>query len=358
MPSPLISSAPRPEPVAPSARGAALRGPHATAARACGLRRGLAGLLLGAALLARAEAPAAPPAAAPPAPGLVHAVDEPRAYGHLVGDVLTRTVHLRVPPGLRLRADTLPVPGRQGQALELRAVEHQGPATAAAQTLTLRYQVFAAPLRPRVLELPPLSLAFEPLQGGRVQELRVDAWPVQVAPLGPAEAAQRAGLGDLQPDARAPALDTRAPRLRLGLAVAGLLLLLSGLAWVLLLRPRWQRRRRPFARLRRELAAWPASALEGDARPAFARVHAALRAQAGRNLLAPDLPAYLAARPGLAPMAGELHAFHQASAALFFQPAAGPATGWDLARLRRLAVALAEVERLAPDSIAVAQEGA
>lgn len=300
----------------------------------------------------------APPPPPPPPVGLTHQVDEPRAYGHLVGDVVTRRIHLQLPAGLRLRGDSLPVPGRRGQAIELRAVEHQGPHTAARQTLVLRYQLFAAPLQPRVLELPPVLLDFEPVAGGRVQTLRIDAWPLQVAALGPAEASRRRGLDDLQPDALAPALDTRAARLRLGLWLTGLAGVLGGLAWVLLLRPYLLRRRQPFARLRRELAALPAQALAVDARAVFARLHAALREQAGRNLLARDLPDYLRARPGLAPLAAELHAFHAASETLFFLPQAGPAEGWDLARLRRLAEGLAAVEKLAPESLAGAGEGA
>lgn len=304
---------------------------------------------------ADASGGAARPAAQPltPAPAdLRHQVDEPRAYGHLVGDVVERRVQLALPPGLRLRGDSLPVAGRRGQALELREVLHAGPHDARHQTLTLRYQVFAAPRQPRVLELPPVLLDFEPLGGGRVQTLRIDAWPLQLAPLGPEEAANRRGLGPLQPDLDAPALDTRAIRLRLALWLGGLLAVLLGLGWMLLLRPYRLRRRQAFARLRRELAGLPAQALAEDARAVFARVHAALRAQAGRNLLARDLPDYLAARPGLAALADELRAFHQASEVLFFQPGAKAAPDWDLARLRRLAGALAEVERLAPGTIA------
>ena len=303
----------------------------------------------------RAPAQPAAPVPVPPA-GLHHQVDEPRAYGHWVGDVVERTIRLELPAGLRLRGDSVPVPGRRGQALELREALHEGPHDAPRQTLTLRYQVFAAPLQPRVLELPPVLLEFEPIGGGRVQTLRIDAWPLQLAPLGPEEAANRRGLGPLQPDADAPPLDTRAIRLRGGLALSGLLLMLLGLAWVLLLRPRLLRQRQPFARLRRELATLPPQALADDPRAVFARVHAALRAQAGRNLLARDLPAYLDARPGLAPLADELLAFHQASETLFFQPGAGAAPGWDLARLRRLAQELAAFERLAPAALAAPVE--
>lgn len=346
------ASDPAPSPPgAPVAAGPASSGPEAAAAPGAGPARPAAPALPSDAAAAVGPGPAAsPPPAAPVAP-VSHRVDEPRAYGHLAGDVVVRTVHLQLPPGLRLRGDSLPLPGGRGQALELRAVEHRGRHDDARQTLVLHYQVFAAPLQPRVLELPPLTLAFEPAGGGRVQTLRVDAWPVQVAPIGPLEAAQRTGLGPLQPDRAAPPLDTRATRMRLAGWLAGALVLAAGLAWVLVLRPAWQRRQRPLARLRRELAAMPAAALEREPQAVFGRVHAALREQAGRNLLARDLPAYLAARPGLAPLADELLAFHEASAALFFQPGTAAAPGWDLGRLRRLAEALAEAERLAPASL-------
>ena len=133
---------------------------------------------------------------------------DPRAFGYFVGDGVTRRIDVQVPTALQLDPESLPRAGRQGQALELRKVEWQrggawapGDATQTA-TLTLDYQVFLAPREVRTLEMPPVLLRFT--GGPRPQTLRIDAWPVTVAPLVPLEASPRHGLGDLRPDAAVP----------------------------------------------------------------------------------------------------------------------------------------------------------
>ena len=59
--------------------------------------------------------------------------------------------------------------------------------------LQLDYQVFLAPREVRTLEMPAFTLRLDGTP--RVQTLRIDAWPVVVAPLVPVDAPARHGLG-------------------------------------------------------------------------------------------------------------------------------------------------------------------
>ncbi|MBK6853928.1 MAG: hypothetical protein IPG93_20670 [Burkholderiales bacterium] len=75
----------------------------------------LAGLVV-AALLLTGAAPAMADTV------LAAQVDEPRAYGWRVGDVVRRVVHLQLPPGWQLDERSLPKPDQRGGELELRAL--------------------------------------------------------------------------------------------------------------------------------------------------------------------------------------------------------------------------------------------
>lgn len=288
-----------------------------------------AGLLLAAVLASLTVVPAL--AADPPALPEV-AVQDPPAFGHQVGDVVERRLHLRLPSGARFDASSLPPPSRQGAALELARVQHDGQADDAEQTVRLAYQIFRSPVQPTVLELPALSLRFSVPAGNsagsgrRTMTVRVDVHPLMVSPLAPAEPPQRRGLGPMQADAPAPLLPLDGLQARL---VAGASLAALGalwLAWRHALRPWWQRRQRPFAQAWREmralLPAHGSSPSEAALSAATRRLHAALRADAGRVLLRADVPGWLVRRPGYAPLAGALDDFFARSSERFFAPRA------------------------------------
>ena len=165
-------------------------------------------------------------------------VDEPRAYGWMVGDVVERSVRLVLPPGTVVDAASLPQPGRRGQALELRHVAfRQG------RELWLEYQVMLSPPEPRVLEMPGFELQLRDA-AGRASALRVDAWPVGVVPLVAREAPSRRGFGELQPDLPPPPVATDGHRRRLAAALALSLVVAAYLLHVQIALPWWARRRR------------------------------------------------------------------------------------------------------------------
>lgn len=287
--------------------------PAALPARPMGLLRALGA----AALLASLGLGSVAPAAEPDAPQLGAQAEEPRAYGYQVGDVMTRRIAVQVPAGLRLDESSLPPVGRLGHAFELRRADWQA-LRAGQHQLLLEYQVFLAPVAVRTLELPPVILRFAGQP--RTQELRIDAWPVTVAPLVPVEVSPRRGLGDLQPDAEPPLIDTTAARQRLLAGAVVAALLLAYLAHVYLGLPWLARRRRPFESAWRALhgPAGGGSAAEQH-RQGLLALHEALNRSAGAVLFETGIDAFLAAQPRFAGLREELQQFFALSRQAFFR---------------------------------------
>jgi mxaA protein len=249
--------------------------------------------------------------------GVAHAAtlqattDEPRAFGYQVGDVVQRRIMVEVPDGLVLDENSLPRPGARGTALELRALRRS--AGAQRMQLELDYQVFLSPAVVRTLELPALTLRYDGKP--RAQEVRIDAWPVTVAPLVPVEVSPRNGLGELQPDAAPPLIDTSAQRWRL-LAYGALLASLLGyLAFVYFGLPWWGAQRRPFALAWRQLNQPPALPW----RDACQRVHAALNQSAGEVLCEHGVGRFTARQAAFAPLKDDIVRFLRLSQREFFE---------------------------------------
>jgi mxaA protein len=276
--------------------------------------------------------------------------DEPRAFGYRIGDTVRREVVIDTPADVRLDEESMPTLGRQGPVLELRSVSRQQQRVDGGQRLTLsfEYQIFASPLEPRTYELPTLKLRFD--GGPSAQEVRVEAWPVVVSPLMPAEASTRVGLGELRPDVPAQPAPTNLPRMALTGSVVVGLLLIGYLAFVYLGLPWWSRRQRPFGSAWRALQSQRRrGALPDDAsgrQIAARQLHAALNTAAGRVLFAETVDAFIASAPRFAPLRAELLAFFERSRGAFFAtPADGAAVADDLQWLLDFAGALRNAER-------------
>lgn len=274
------------------------------------------------------------PARAQPGPDAV--ADAPRAFGYTVGDVVQRRVQLQLPPGWSLDLDALPRTRRPGQALELRSARVEG------TTLLLDYQVFLAPTEVRTLELPVLPLRFNGPAG--VREVRVDAWPLTVAPLMPDAVSPREGLGEMRPDVPAGPIDTRPRQQRLLACAAVLAVLGLALAQLHLGLPWWRQRRQPFAQAWRTLRTSPDQASPEQARAAMKLVHAALNRSAGQVLFAAAVPEFVAKRPGFAPLQPALAEFFERSQAMFFAADAGRGSS-DIGWLKRLVRQALDAER-------------
>jgi len=257
--------------------------------------------------------------------GCAYAVDvprvetnEPRAYGYQVGEVMQRQVTVHAPKGWRLAEDSLPRPGGRGQAIELRRVAASVQAVPGGERheLALEYQVFLAPANVRVLEIAPLRLRFE--HATRSEDVRVEGWPVTVAPLTPLETSTRRGLGDLQPDRAPPLVDTATIRIRL-LVCAVLGLLLLGTLATVTFGPPWRAaRNRPFARAWRELRHLPNQPEPLQWRAACRALHEAFNRCAGEVLFEPGLDRFVNLHPSFGVLRGEIARFMQMSRDEFF----------------------------------------
>lgn len=285
-------------------------------------RRWSAALALAALLAAASPITPALAADSSPAAWQVDTV-EPRPYGHTIGDVVQRRIVVHVPAGYTLTDDTLPTAGRRGGPIELRRLTRElaRDGSGSRLTLTLDYQVFVAPREVRTLELPPFVLGF---QGApRPQDVRVDAWPLTVSPLVPVEVSPRRGLGELQPDAPPPLIDTRAGQWRLAVYGAIAALLLTYLALVYIGLPWLWRRQRPFTAAWRALKAMPELARPETAsvdqrRLAFQQLHDALNQTAGEVVFEQTIERFIGAQPRFASLRGDLTVFFQRSRAEFF----------------------------------------
>ena len=239
--------------------------------------------------------------------------EEPRAFGYQVGEVVQRRITVEVPEGLLLDENSLPRPGARGTALELRALRRS--VGSQRTQIELDYQVFLSPAAVRTLELPSLTLRYD--GSPRAQEVRIDAWPVTVAPLVPMEVSPRTGLGELQPDAEPLLIDTQVRRWRLLGYGALLALLLVYLGVVHFGLPWWSAQRRPFAWAWRQLNRQPAASW----REACQRVHAALNQSAGEVLFVHGVDRFIAKHTAFAPLQQDIVRFLRLSQREFFEDA-------------------------------------
>lgn len=260
---------------------------------------------------------------------------EPRAYGYRVGDHVRRHVVVHVPEGWRLDEASLPRPGGRGQALELREVVRRSADAGRRLELDLDYQVFLAPANLRTVEIAALRLRFA--AAGRNEEVLVEAWPITISPLVPAQAPTRRGYGELQPDKPPLLIDTGAARQRLQVFAALALLLLGWLALVHLGPPWAAARNRPFGVAWRRLRGLAANPADAPWRAACVQLHEALNRSAGEVLFERGLDAFIARRPAFAAVRDDLARFLQMSRAEFFGGAARQKDdgAWLLALCRR-----------------------
>lgn len=237
-------------------------------------------------------------------------VEQPRAHGHVVGDVLTQRVLLeRGAQGFE--PGELPGAARIGVWLERRPGRVETSADGR-RWLALDYQLINAPREMRSVQMP----GFEIAGAAGHAALAVPAWTLVVSPLALAEPG-KAGLPELQPDRDAPLAAVQPIQRRLSFWASATLLLLAGWSgwWA------WRNWRassaQPFAR------AWRALRGSDDADPqAWRALHRAFDGAAGRAVHAASLPALFRQAPQFEALRPDIEAFYRASAARFFGDAA------------------------------------
>lgn len=284
-----------------------------------------------AALVAWAVAAGTDTAAAPALPATV---EQPRAFGHVLGDVLTQRVMIQ-PADLPVSAAMLPPADRIGLWLDRRAPRLE--ADAQGRTwVALDYQVINAPRALIAVTLPPLKLA---TPSGATMD--VPEWPISIGPLTPAHVFAQGDLRPLRPDRTVAALPTAGIERQLHHALAMLAAVLAAWSGWWAWRNWRDARHLPFAR------AWSQVRRHGEDRAeAWLALHHALNETAGHVVQAATLPRLLGHAPQLLPLRAQLEGFYRQSSARFFAvDAAATDTAAPRFPLREVSRALRDIER-------------
>ncbi len=205
-----------------------------------------------------------------PPPPVAATVDEPRAFGHVIGDVLTQRVLLQS-DGRDLGDVAMPSAGRVGIWFERRNPRIETDEDDR-RWMAFDYQVTTGPQMLTTINLPALSLA---APSGVV--LQVPEWPISVAPLTPKTAFGAGALQPLLSDRQAPPIATAPLKAQLGWSLG--VLALSLIAWF----GWWQWRK-------------PARSGAPAVRPGMAPDAGARRTRRGSRRARLDLPASRAQR--------------------------------------------------------------
>jgi mxaA protein len=242
-------------------------------------------------------------------------VEQPRPFGHFIGDRLHQRVLLEV-QGKALEPAAMPAPERLGVWIERLSTRIETDLTKR-RWLAVEYQIVNAAPSLATVRLPAWQLKGTLAKTGDAAMLNVDAWPIQVAALTPSTAEVAVAL---RPDRPAPPIAIAPIEQRLQVSLGMLLLtLLSWLGWIL-----WRNRRaaaqQPFARALRELRGL------GPSDPgAWHALHRAFEHSAGRALQRSSVHALFRAAPHLIALRAEIEDFFARSEAFFF--AAGKPPG-------------------------------
>ncbi|CAN7464850.1 calcium incorporation protein MxaA [Variovorax paradoxus] len=281
---------------------------------------------------AHAADPAIPAAAATTAA----TIEQPRSFGHVLGDVLTQRVLLEH-HGRPIEPGALPTAARIDLWLERRPARIETDAQGK-RWLAVEYQVINAPRALAAISLPALTIAT-----ASGPALALPAWPVSIGPLAPVEAFGQGDLQPLRPDRPVAALATYPIEQHLKFSLLALLaVLLAWLAWWA-----WRNMREaqqlPFAHAWREL-----KRIDDPASPEAWRVlHRALNRSAGRVVHGASLPQLLADAPYLRPLQPRLEDFYRESTRRFFfaESTAAPAEAQAAYPLKPLCRALRNAEK-------------
>ena len=232
-------------------------------------------------------------------------VQQPRAFGYVVGDIATQRVLL---DQQGFAPDALPASGPLGNWVERRALRIERDARGQ-RWLVVEYQIMNSPQSLTAITLPAWRLKSKNSNA----ELLVPEWQISVAPLTPRQPFGQTGLGALRPDRGAPLIDVAPLQRWINVwATAAVALLLAWAGW-------WMWRnwrassRQPFARALREIRG-----IDEQSREAWYAMHRAFDATAGRVVQRETVGALFERAPQFAPRRAAIERFLDASMTRFF----------------------------------------
>jgi mxaA protein len=255
-------------------------------------------------------------------------IEQPRPFGHAIGDILVQRIHLNL-GGQRFFPAELPRAERVGLSLWRREVRQEKDADGE-HWLVLRYQIINSPQSLAVWELPALQLK----SADSAAILATPPWSFSIGPFTPAQAFDKANLPALRDDHPPQKIALAPLDRRIVFAVGGLalmLLLWGSYAFWLHLK---SSRHMPFARAMRDMRL-----MQENSPAAWRRLQHALNDAAGQVVRANTLDRLIERTPYLAQERDALEQFCRESSALFFGsglPADAAAAHQLASRLRRL----------------------
>jgi mxaA protein len=265
---------------------------------------------------------------------------EPRPFGFVIGDTLTRRIELETAAGTSIDRERLPKPGRVSSWLELVDVSVDARA-GNRHALAFTYQIFNSAPEVRTRPLPAVDILLKTAAGSATYTMPKQLFTT--GPLTPEYVSGRDGLGEMRPDAKPPPLPTLWVRLRLALWTLGLVAIAFYFLYAYRGLPFLARSRGPFARA---LRAVDAAARAGDEqagrRAALQALHRAFDETARGTVFGEHLDRFFAAHARFAPLRPQVERFFAGSQTEFF---GSGATELSLAWLASLTRELRDRER-------------
>ena len=242
----------------------------------------------------------------------------PRAFGYVIGDVITHRVEFELADPYQLVQDSLPRAGRVNQWLELRpgVFEASKQPNATAYAITLNYQILNAPEALKEIFTPAHTLMFT--DGERSFPVFISQWVFSVAPL---TSKATSGVFDLQPEQEPLPMPLTPHIRRLGLSLVGIAAALGLLAYIYGTIPFLRRTQEPFARAYRKIRQYQRK--PGDAliyREALRCTHRAFNETAGKVVFAEALDEFFIAHPRFLSLRGPIQEVFTDSRSVFFNP--------------------------------------
>jgi mxaA protein len=233
-------------------------------------------------------------------------VEQPRPFGHVLGDVITQRVLLEVADAPFTPAE-LPAQQRINVWFERRKPRIET-ASNGSRWLVVDYQIINTPPLLETVALPAWTL-----KSNTAATLQIPAWPISIAALTPVVFDAPAEIRALRPDRGAPTIDTG--RISRQLAVSSGAFLFALVAWFGWVQHRNYRDRlnKPFARAWQEI-----QKLDETAPEAWQTLHRAFDRVAGRVVQTETLPTLFAQAPYLADLHLRIEQFFKQSSARFF----------------------------------------
>lgn len=241
-----------------------------------------------------------------------------REVGYHVGEILSRTITLKVADQYRILPTSLPIPGNQKryrnkeQGIELYAskVSESHENGQNIYTLDLSYQVFTSSIVAKPAALPPEFIKFS--GNGKLFQVRVPSWNFRISPLAVYGSVNISK--DMSP-LRGPLLiSDQRPRIIMNTALAMLGLSLLGLLYILGTHAWLPRMGGPFARNYRAIRKLTRD--DTGLKTAISNLHEAFKKSCGRSVFSAN--EIMQVKPAFAPLADELSRFFLLSRCVFF----------------------------------------